>query len=768
MKKKLFLILIISLFVNFSFGQNTIDSLKQILQEENIDTSKINLLIKIGNEYNSDDSVIFYYNKALSFSKEIKNQKFELNVLMYIANFHKETNNNETAIEFYEKANLLGEKIDNKKKRDKKNISSANLSIGFIYEKQGEYEKALKYYTKSLDISRELADTNKIAQGLNNFGLIYKRLGNYDKALEYYQESLLLCEKANIKRGTSFCLNNIGLIHKKQKNLDKALEYFEKSLEINISLKDTNSIGGANISIGKVYKEQKKYKKALKHFTKALNLFEKVNTERGMLYCYVNIADIYKKMNNFNLALQYYEKSTPFIEKFNDKKAKVENLKGLAEVYCGLSDSTQNLSQKNANYKLALEYALESLSLAESMNALPDMNDAYRIISKIYSGLNNFELAYQYSQKFISTKDSLFNTEKTKAIEEMEAIYQTEKKEQEIEKQDLLIEKKDAEAKKRNIQLIAFIIGFLLMIVLAIISFRNYQRKKKDNILIQSKNTELEQANEEIIAQRDMLQEQKEKIEVIHQQITDSIKYAKRIQQAAMPTEVSLNTLLGDSFVLFKPLHVVSGDFFWAKKVNKYIVFTAADCTGHGVPGAFVSMLGISLLNEIVQRNDITKANEVLEALRNQIKISLKQSSDFGDSKDGMDMALCVVNTETNELDFAGANNPLILIRNNELTEYKATRNPVAIYVKEKQFESTIIKLEDNDVIYLFSDGYADQPGGEKDRKFMKKRLKQTLLDIHKEKMLNQKRILTDTLEDWKGSTRQIDDILVIGVKFHI
>ena len=246
--------------------------------------------------------------------------------------------------------------------------------------------------------------------------------------------------------------------------------------------------------------------------------------------------------------------------------------------------------------------------------------------------------------------------------------------------------------------------------------------------------------------------------------ITDSINYAKKIQNAIFPSlDLFKNNFL-DYFIFFKPLDVVSGDFYWAKKINEHFIFVAADCTGHGVPGAFVSMLGISLLNEICTRKEVTTANQVLDILREEIKISLNQNSE-SKRQEGMDIAFCVLNTKTNVLQFAGANNPLYLFRNNELVEYKANKQPIGIYRKEKPFTNYEIQLEKGDKIYIFSDGYIDQFGGKKNKKFMKKNFKNLLYKIQNEDMNIQKEILENQFRNWKGEIKQIDDVLVMGVK---
>ncbi|MCK4663135.1 MAG: SpoIIE family protein phosphatase [Bacteroidales bacterium] len=293
---------------------------------------------------------------------------------------------------------------------------------------------------------------------------------------------------------------------------------------------------------------------------------------------------------------------------------------------------------------------------------------------------------------------------------------------------------------------------------------------------IQVINENLTQQNEEIVSQRDEIEaqrnlaiEQKDQIEVQSKSMTDSIKYAQRIQSAMLPPEAYIHELLHENFILYKPRDVVSGDFYWIKQINQYIILAAADCTGHGVPGAFMSMLGVSFLNEIVQQREITQANHVLNELRRKIKHSLRQHGKKDESKDGMDLALCAINTKTNIMQYAGAFNPLYLIKykkgKSELTEIKADRMPVGIYPgREQSFTNHEVKLEIGDTFYIFSDGYPDQTG-KNGKKFMTKSFKELLLEIQNQSMAEQKDILERRLAEWMGNEPQIDDILVMGVR---
>jgi serine phosphatase RsbU (regulator of sigma subunit) len=298
---------------------------------------------------------------------------------------------------------------------------------------------------------------------------------------------------------------------------------------------------------------------------------------------------------------------------------------------------------------------------------------------------------------------------------------------------------------------------------------RTLEISEKNKELLQQKE-EVETQMDEIEAQRDLVTAQKDQILEQTEAMTESIQYASRIQNAILPPEQYFHEILNDVFILFKPRDIVSGDFYWIKQVKEYVILAAADCTGHGVPGALMSMLGISYLNEIVQRREITQANQVLHELRRQVRNSLRQHGQAEESKDGIDMAVCVIDEKNQVLQYAGANNPIYLIRNNngtpELKEFKADRMPLGYYQgRFKPFTNNDIHFEFGDMFYLFSDGFVDQKGGKECKKFLSKNFKKHLLEIHQEPMREQKNILDKTITNWMGDTSQIDDILVIGVR---
>jgi len=271
---------------------------------------------------------------------------------------------------------------------------------------------------------------------------------------------------------------------------------------------------------------------------------------------------------------------------------------------------------------------------------------------------------------------------------------------------------------------------------------------------------------QEVVAQKNEIEEQRDQIAHQKEEITDSITYASKIQRAVLPSTEKAHEILRDHFVLFKPRDIVSGDFYWMTENKGKVVVVAADCTGHGVPGAFMSMLGVSFLNEVVNKNEIIQANLILNELRTNVKTTLKQTGQTGESKDGMDLALCILDYDEMKLQYSGAYNPLYLIRDGELLETKADKNPIGIYIKEKEsFTNNEIDLQKGDTIYIFSDGYVDQFGGPKGQKLKSKYFKSLLLEIQNKNMDEQREFLDNYIEKWRGDIGQIDDIIVIGLR---
>jgi serine phosphatase RsbU (regulator of sigma subunit) len=375
----------------------------------------------------------------------------------------------------------------------------------------------------------------------------------------------------------------------------------------------------------------------------------------------------------------------------------------------------------------------------------------------------NTRLVRQQEKKLEEQQEEVEEQKKILSIQKNEILEQN----KQIEDQKAIVNEQLAKIKLQRLILYIFLLFIALIIALAFFIFRAYKIKKQANIQLTEKNRIIEQQHKTVTDQRDKLSVQNEEISRQKQEIMDSIHYARRIQTAVLPPEELITNTLPQHFILNKPRDVVSGDFYWLTQKGEKTIIVAADCTGHGVPGAFMSMLGVAFLNEIVNKEDIDlTAGEILDDLRDHVMHSLHQTGGEGESKDGMDMALCIIDTDNCQLEYAGAYNPLLLIREKEISTIKADKMPVAIHHRaDQQFTNHQIDIKKGDCIYMFSDGYADQFGGKDNRKFMSKRFKRLLVEISDKQMHEQHKILDETIEDWRGDNEQVDDILVMGVR---
>jgi len=531
---------------------------------------------------------------------------------------------------------------------------------------------------------------------------------------------------------------------------DKAIESFQQSIKFNTKVNNQNGIKTLRYNLGLIYSEQKQYKNSIKQFNQGIAIARQLKQKEGELNGLTNKAAALKGMGAHHKAIKTAEKALELAKELNSLKLIRRCYGILAENYEAIGDSKKSIKYFDKFSALDKHIKRQEMDKLES-----ETKDK---VNKIQTEKEQKEKELaDKSQKLEVTKDSLKETKEL-----------TEKQRMEIKLQDLTVSKQKAQLRNERMMRYGLFGIVLLILVFFIIIFRQFRQKKRANRLLEEQYKQINQQKEEIEKQRDLANRQKK-------DILDSIEYASRIQNALLPPEYMLEQGLSEYFLLFNPRDVVSGDFYWMTNKDNKIIIAAADCTGHGVPGAFMSMLGIAFLNEIVNKITENKhvyslqANEILNQLRKYIIDSLHQDKEASDSKDGIDIALTIMDFDNKKIQYAGAHNSLILIRNNEIIEKKADRMPVAIHKKaDKSFTNHEIDIQDNDMIYMFSDGYPDQIGGPKGRKFMARKFKKLLLEIHQKPMEEQKQILYDKYEEWKDGYQQLDDILVIGSRLKV
>ena len=712
-----------------------IDSLLAVLKTQKEDTNKVNTLYELTRAYlfelNDNEKVGAYGKQQLELSQKLNFKKGIAYGYLNCAIVSRTSGNNRQALIEDKKSLELMIEIGNKRGE-----SSCNLNIGLSYSNLGEYHQALEYMFKGIKQKEEIGDKKGMSSGFNNIGNIYNTLGDNAEALRYHLKSLKLKEEINDKVGIAMSHNNIGNIFLAQNNFDKALLSYQKALQLNEELKSTAGIGNASINIGGIYSDQKKYKEALKFYLKAMKAYTDANDQRGVAEAYNNIGDVYTSLNNTQQGLSYQLKSIDLYKKMGDKKGVTEASMSLGVLYTRINDF------KNATY-----FFNQALNLAKELGFKEGIRDAYFNFAKLYSKQKQFDTALAYTKLYHNQKDSILNKENFKQVSELNTNYETEKKEKEI-----LLLTKDQELKAKIIKQQQFVrwglVGGLALLSIAIFSmYRRYRFKKQANIILEKQKAEIEQQNT---------------------LITDSIEYAKTIQEAVLLSDNEVKMFFPHSFTLYKPKSVVSGDFYWIIRQGDELICAVADCTGHGVPGGFMSMLGYSLLEAAVKKVKPFKPASILEFLNQELLNILSEGDEQQDIMHGMDISVISINAASHQLQFAGAHHPLYIIRNEQLIEFKADRKGIGSVTKSGNlFTNHTFELHKGDSIYLFTDGFVDQIGGDHRKKFYYAPFRDLLLSINKLPLDQQQDKLNEAHITWMGAKKdQTDDILVMGINY--
>jgi serine phosphatase RsbU (regulator of sigma subunit) len=577
---------------------------------------------------------------------------------------------------------------------------------------------------------------------------VYLDQGNYAQALEYYFMALKIHEEIGAKQGQAVNLGNIGIVYYSHGNYAKALEYFFKALKIHEEIGAKQGQAATLGNIGVVYDEQGSYAKALEYYFKALKINEEIGAKRNQAINLGNIGLAYLKQSNYAKVLEYYFKALKIYEEIGDKQGQAINLGNIGKLY---------LDQKK--YKESEEYLKKAIAIGEELHIIYHLENFYNSLSNLYSKTGRDKDALEAYKKHVMWKDSVNSKENKKALATREMQYQFEKKQAEEKARYEKMMALSEEEKKRQKIIIWFVTVCLILILAFLgVTFYSLQTTKKQKQII-------EEARDEIARQKEEVEKQKQLVEEKNKEITDSILYARRIQDAILPDDDLWKKLLPDSFVLYLPKDIVAGDFYWLVETNNYIFVASADCTGHGVPGAMVSVTCSNALNKSVLEEKLINTNEILNRTR-EIVIKQLQSQQQGQLQDGMDICLVRINKKNRlQIQYSGANCPLVIVKEGNHEEYKADKQPIGYYEHTKPFSAQEIELTQDTCLYLFSDGYADQFGGEKNKKLGTKKWKEMLAEISGKDIKEQEEFLKNYFEKWKASYPQTDDVTVIGIR---
>jgi len=767
--KSILSILCICLIPLICEGQNQADSLKKIIDQHPSDSIKVKALFKYAD--------IFRIKDAIEFKKRV------------------------------DQGLNLAKKIGYRK-----GIAEGNRRLGTHYRMQSNYNQGVQYFLKALKIFEELDDKQGVANCYDRLGLIYQRqMANapkgakeayYKKSLEYYAKVKVIYQKLKKRNAVLANYVNVGVLHFVYRDYKQALQVYNKGIELSEKHNVKDVLADLYNLKGMLLLRQKKIVQGLSFLEKSVKKYDEAGNISGASSAYLRIGGIYERQARYNEAEYYFKKTLELTRKANNQYYIISSLLRLSKLY--------TLTKQ---YESANECLQESIGISQKVGNVMKLMDAYLIKFRLDSTRNNFEEAYHYQAKYFRLKDSIFNARKNAQLTEMLTRFDSQKKENENQ-----LLRKENELKKKTIRqqtTITIAIGvFLLLAVLSAVLFlRTNQQLQKQKDEVANQNALLEQQKNEISHQNKLLTDQQSKIlaqnEELHQQgeelqagkeflelknsvleqttntlelknaqIRQSIRAGLLIQRAVLPSPNRLQENLPEYFVLYRPKDVVSGDFYWFSKIERKgqppkHLLAAVDCTGHGIPGAFMSMIGNILLDRIVEVEHITDPAMILNRLAVLIVEVLNQREN--ESTDGMDIVMVSIEQQNSAFEpikvvFAGARRPLFTIKkpqtpNAMVEEFKGQRGWIGGVITEPTiFENREIYLQSGDLIYLTSDGFADQ-NDQRRRNFRRSRLMNLLEENAALPLTLQKKMLEETLDQHMEGTPQRDDILIWGVR---
>ncbi len=692
--------------------QSTIDSIKPILAQKT-DSARISLLL-----LTSDAYLKFSARKAIEPATEARmiavqfgDEKKEANALLAMGKAYAQTGDMTNAIACFDESVTLMRKVGTNAE-----VGDLLINEGNAYNDAGSYDQALTASLDAFKLFDALNDKRGMARSLIVSGNVFRLLENFTRAAKDYENALILCRTIPDPKLESSCLNNLSIVYQDKGVFDTALVYCRQAMAINERINDDYALA------------------------KVLN---------NMGSCYWNMAMNADSTMDSLLVLTYYDTATVYYLSSLDIRKKLGDRRGQSSTLYNLG--AVSLMQDNADK--AIEYFLRALELAKEIQAVDLQLFFYESLHEAYVRKDDVEKALEYYKRYTEVKDSIFNQDMKDGIAEMQAQYDVEKYEAET---------RVTQAQK-DLIVWSSVIGGILFIVIIFFIWRQSTDRKRANVALNAQKIEIEKKNE-------ALNEANEEIELKNKDITDSIRYARRIQEAILP-ELEFATTIGKSgFVLYKPKDIVSGDFYWMARKGDLLLFAAVDCTGHGVPGAFVSIVCSNLLTQAVNEHGFHEPNDILNDVNARLSVTLRQRVDESKVRDGMDIALCCLNMATGVLRFAGAFNPAWIMRGGELVELKADKFPVGNFEDEalRKFVRQEIQLQKGDRVYVFSDGYSDQFGGPLGKKYKRVQFIEFLRKIQTYPIHEHKGLLEREHLAWRGSLEQIDDIVVMGVEFPV
>lgn len=655
-------------------------------------------------------------------------------------------------------------------------VMDAKNTLGVYYRLNSQYPEAIRTYEELIGLRQKYHQENKLVGAYSNLGSVYLEKGNYAQALKNYQEAIDIARKFKDDENVLILYTNLGVAYKSSGLFDQAVKAFQEGLELNKQIRNEEQEGRLYLNIATVYHERQMYGQSVKYHQIAKEIMEKSNNYRTLETILYNLTLDYRNTKQFGKAKNTLEELHTVAQKLDEDEIWLSYYHAQANYLADIKQYDQALEAANRAEKMSnqeadlLNYAevqLTKASIYQSMgktalavkhgeialDAFLDTEDlnaqvrAYKTLSEILQKAGDHKKALEYFERANNLKEKMDLESVTNQIATLNSLNELDRKEQDLALSKQTNQRISAEnERKSNLIFGLFLIGGLIVISL-VISFKSNQDKKKANAL-------LNRQNEEIEAQKSL-------IEAKQTEILDSIHYAKRIQESLLVQRRLLLETFPESFIFFQPKDIVSGDFYWATRRNGKFYLAICDSTGHGVPGAFMSALNMTLLGEAINQLGIEEPGQIF----NHVRSRLVESISHDGARDGMDGILFCFDEGNKSLTYAAAYNSPIVIRDEELIKFPADKMPVGKSDAMEGFKTYSIETKEGDTLFAYTDGYADQFGGEKGKKLKLANLNAYLKELTKEQVSDRPHLLQTHFTAWKGNLDQVDDVCVFGVK---
>ncbi|MCC5928388.1 MAG: tetratricopeptide repeat protein [Cyclobacteriaceae bacterium] len=701
------------------------------------------------NEINSDSSY-FFASEALILAQKTLNRQSEAIAHQQIARYFQNALITDSAVTHYINAADIYRSVG-----DSSKVANLNYKIGALYFNSANYREALKFSMLALEMSESFKLGELAAQSHSLLCDIYSFIGKKELAVMHCLKSLGILDDHQSQKGKSNIYNTLGIINLQLAQYDKSKSYFLDALNIARTLQDRYAEATTISNLGDLYLETKDYDMALHYFRQALEIDQLEYDTMALGYSYYSIGNTYSQKGDKEEALKYLYKSVEYSKRSLDLEMQATVFTEIGKIYTDLG-----------NFTHALEYLNKGLETGIIINTDPILKSSYKGLAEYYEKTGNYRLAISHFKNYLTHAENLYRSETQLRISETEAIFDLEKKDKEIE---ILLRDADIrklQARQRNIIIGGLLLFGLLFSTIAFVLFMRNQEKNKANQELEYKNFAIERQKCEIEKQKDELLTYSEQLSEKNYQINESLTYARRLQMSMLPARENLEGIFDESFVLYMPKDVIGGDFYWLMDLDNLAILAVGDCAGHGVPGAFMTILAHNILNKIVIDQKIMQPSLIMDELHNQIVKNLHQYKSDNFKTEGIDLAICIIDKKEHNIGYAGCQIPLYLMRDNKFFQYEPEKYaPGNHHYKTGTVKTQVIKAKKGDVIYLTSDGYQDQFGGPLNKKFMKSRFKDLLTDIAQKPLKVQEEILVETYLVWKEDLVQTDDVLIIGCR---